>query len=165
MRSERAPENSQTPHLMAQSLAKIYIHLIFSTKNRERTIPDHLRPTLHSYMGGILRELGCVAVEINTEPDHAHVLFILARTTALSGVVGHLKKGATNWLHEQSPDLRGFYWQNGYGAFSVSQSVVEDVRQYIRQQREHHHTQTFQEEFRAFLQRYEVEFDERYVWD
>jgi putative transposase len=150
---------------MAQSLAKIYIHLIFSTKNRVRTIPDHLRPTLHSYMGGILRDLGCVAVEINTEPDHAHVLFILARTAALSDVVGHLKKGATNWLHEQAPDLRGFYWQNGYGAFSVSQSAIEDVRRYIQQQREHHHKQTFQEEFRAFLQRYEVEFDERYVWD
>ncbi len=150
---------------MAQSLAKIYVHLIFSTKNRERTIPDHLRPTLHSYMGGILKEKGCVPVEINSEPDHAHVLFILSRTAALSDVIGHLKKGATNWLHEQSSDLCGFYWQNGYGAFSVSQSAIEDVREYIRNQREHHKKVTFQDELRAFLKRYEVEFDELYVWD
>jgi putative transposase len=150
---------------MAQSLAKIYVHLIFSTKNRERTIPDHLRPTLHSYMGGILNEQGCTPVEINTEPDHAHALFILSRTVALSEVVGNLKKGATNWLHEQSLDLKGFYWQNGYGAFSVSQSAVENVREYIRNQREHHKKVTFQDELRAFLKRYEIEFDERYVWD
>lgn len=150
---------------MAQSLAKIYIHLIFSTKNRERTIPDHLRPTLHRYMGGILNEQGCTPVEINTEHDHAHVLFILSRTVALSEAIGHLKKGATNWLHEQSLDLKGFYWQNGYGAFSVSQSAVENVREYIRNQREHHKKVTFQDELRAFLKRYEIEFDERYVWD
>ncbi|MFN0075277.1 MAG: IS200/IS605 family transposase [Prosthecobacter sp.] len=150
---------------MAQSLAKIYIHLIFSTKNRERTIPDHLRPALHSYMGGILRDLGCAAIEINTEPDHAHVLFLLVRTAALSDVVGNLKKGVTNWLHEQDQSLRGFYWQNGYGAFSVSQSAVAEVRRYIQGQHEHHQKLTFQDEFRAFLKRYEVEFDERYVWD
>jgi putative transposase len=150
---------------MAQSLAKIYVHLIFSTKNRERTIPDHLRPTLHSYMGGILKEQGCIPVEINSEPDHAHVLFTLSRTAALSEVVGNLKKGVTNWLHEQSPELRGFYWQNGYGAFSVSQSALGDVREYIRHQREHHKKVTFQDELRAFLKRYEIDFDERYVWD
>ena len=150
---------------MAQSLSKIYVHLIFSTKNRERTIPDEIRPTLHSYMGGILRDNHCIPVEINTEPDHAHVLFILARTAALSEVIGHLKKGSTNWLHEQSPAYRGFYWQNGYGAFSVSQSGVAEVQDYIRHQREHHRKMTFQDEFRAFLKRYEVEFDERYVWD
>lgn len=150
---------------MAQSLAKIYVHLIFSTKNREPTIPDHLRPTLHSYMGGILRDNECVPVEINTEPDHAHVLFILARTEALSDGVGHLKKGATNWLHEQAENLGGFYWQNGYGAFSVSQSGVDDVQTYIREQREHHRRLLFQEEFRGILKKYKIEFDERYVWE
>ena len=150
---------------MAQSLSKIYVHLIFSTKNRERTIPDEIRPTLHNYMGGILRDNHCIPVEINTEPDHAHVLFILSRTSALSEVIGHLKKGSTNWLHEQSPAYRGFYWQNGYGAFSVSQSGVLEVQEYIRHQRDHHRKMTFQDELRAFLKRYEVEFDERYVWD
>jgi REP element-mobilizing transposase RayT len=150
---------------MAQSLAKLYVHLIFSTKNRERVLPDDIRPALHSYMGGILRDLGCTAVEINTEPDHAHALFILARTAAPSDVIGQLKKGSTNWLQEQSPVLRNFHWQNGYGAFSVSQSSVEAVREYIRTQREHHRGQTYQDEFRGFLTKHEVEFDERYVWD
>ncbi len=150
---------------MAQSLAKIYIHLILSTKNRERTIPDDLRPTLHSYMGGILRDCGCTSVEINTEPDHAHVLFLLARTSTLSEVVGNLKKGSTVWLHEQRPELKGFYWQNGYGAFSVSKSSVAEVQAYVRNQKEHHAKQSFQDAFRVWLQRYEIEFDERYVWD
>lgn len=150
---------------MAQSLAKLYIHLIFSTKNRERVLPDDLRPALHDYMGGILRDLGCIAVEINTEPEHTHALFILARTAALSDVVGHLKKGSTNWLQQQRPELREFHWQNGYGAFSVSQSNVDAVREYIRNQREHHRRQSFEDEFRAILRKHDVEFDERYVWD
>src|SRR4051812_35010160 len=104
---------------MAQSLAKLYIHLVFSTKNRERVIPDEIRPALHAYMGGILRDLTCIPVEINTEPEHAHVLFLLARTIAPSDIVGQFKKGSTNWLQEQRADLRNFHWQNGYGAFSV----------------------------------------------
>jgi len=150
---------------MAQSLSKLYVYLILSTKSRECTIPDHLRPTLHSYMGGILRDNQCVPLEINTEPEHAHVLFILARTEALSEVVGHLKKGATNWLHEQSAELSGFYWQSGYGAFSVSQSGVDEVRRYIQEQHEHHRKLSFQDEFRTFLNRYQIEFDERHIWD
>ena len=150
---------------MAQSLSKIYVHLVFSTKNRERSIPDHLRPKLHSDMGGILRDNKCIPVEINTEPDHAHVLFILARTEALSEVVGHLKKGATNWLHEQSPEFSGFYWQNGYGAFSVSQSGIAEVQKYVQEQQKHHLKLSFQDEFRALLRKHEIEYDERYVWD
>ncbi|MFO1484716.1 MAG: IS200/IS605 family transposase [Verrucomicrobiaceae bacterium] len=150
---------------MPQSLSKIYVHLIFSTKNRERVIPLHLQPDLHAYMGGILRDLGCTAVEINTEPDHAHLLFLLSRTEPLSTIVGQVKTGSTGWLQRQLPVLQNFHWQNGYGAFSVSQSNVEEVREYIRAQQEHHRTITFQEEFRRFLKRYEVEYDERYVWD
>lgn len=150
---------------MPQSLAKIYVHLIFSTKNRERIIHDDLRPNLHAYMGGVLRDLGCTAVEINTELDHAHLLFLLSRTEALSDIVRQVKTGSTNWLQEQGSTLSGFHWQNGYGAFSVSQSAVDGVREYIRHQREHHRVMTFQDEYRKFLTRYEVEFDERYVWD
>ena len=150
---------------MSQSLAKLYVHLIFSTKNRERVLPDDLRAALHDYMGGILRDLGCIAVEINTEPEHTHALFILARTAALSDVVGHFKKGSTNWLQQQRRELREFHWQNGYGAFSVSQSNVDVVREYIRNQREHHTKQSFEDEFRAILRKHDVEFDERYVWD
>ena len=150
---------------MAQSLSKIYVHLIFSTKNRERALPDEIRPDLHSYMGGTLKGLGCIPVEINTEPDHLHALFILARTETVSDVVGHLKKSSNDWLRGQGSQFASFFWQAGFGAFSVSQSQVEGVRAYIRNQREHHRVKSFQEEFRAFLKAYEVEFDERYVWD
>ena len=150
---------------MAQSLSKIYVHLIFSTKDRERTLPDEIRSDLHSYMAGTLKGLGCAAIEINTEPDHAHVLFVLARTAALSDVVGQLKKSLNDWLRKQGPQFASFFWQAGFGAFSVSQSQVGDVRAYIRNQREHHRAKSFQEELRALLKAYEVEFDERHVWD
>jgi putative transposase len=163
-RSEGAQENLRK-HRMAQSLAKLYVHLVFSTKNRAPMIPDHLRPELHRYMGGILRENQCIPIEINTEPDHAHVLFLLARTCALSDVVGHLKKGSTLWLRSKDAECGSFAWQNGYGAFSVSQSGVPEVQRYIQNQREHHQKLTFQDEFRRFLTKYEIEFDERYVWD
>lgn len=150
---------------MPQSLAKIYVHLVFSTKNRERVLPDEIRADLHAYMGGTLNGLGCSPIEINTEPDHAHLLFVMSRTETLSDVVGQVKKSANDWLRARGPQFANFYWQGGYGAFSVSQSAVEEVREYIRNQREHHKRLSFQDEFRAFLKRYEIEFDERYVWD
>jgi REP element-mobilizing transposase RayT len=150
---------------MAQSLSKIYVHLIFSTKDRERTVPDEVRPELHAYMAGTLKGLGCTPIEINTEPDHSHVLFLLARTATLSDIVGQLKKSSNDWLRKQGPRFANFFWQAGFGAFSVSQSQVEDVRAYIRNQREHHRVKSFQEELRAFFKAYEVDFDERYVWD
>ena len=150
---------------MPQSLAKIYVHLIFSTKNRERILPDDIRADLHAYMGGTLNGLGCPPIEINTEPDHAHLLFEMSRTGKLSNVVGQVKTSANDWLRARGPQFENFYWQGGYGAFSVSQSAVEEVRKYIRNQREHHQRVSFQDEFRAFLKQYEIEFDERYVWD
>jgi REP-associated tyrosine transposase len=120
---------------------------------------------LHEYLGGILRDLDSPALEINTEPDHCHVLFLLSRTHSVSDVVGQLKRGSSAWLKTKSAVYAAFHWQNGYGAFSVSQSGVDEVRAYIRRQHEHHQRVSFQDEFRAFLRRYEIEFDERYVWD
>jgi REP element-mobilizing transposase RayT len=150
---------------MPQSLAKVHVHLVFSTKNRERVLRDEIRADLHAYMGGILRDLESPAIEINTEPDHAHVLFTLARTHTLSDVVAQLKRGSSAWLKSKGTTYATFHWQNGFGAFSVSQSAVPEVRDYIQRQREHHQRTAFQDEFRAFLHRHEVEFDERYVWD
>lgn len=150
---------------MAQSLAKVYIHLIFSTKNREPLLLEAVRADLHTYMGGILRDVDSPMLEVNSEPDHTHVLFVLSRTHALSDVVGPLKRGSSAWLKTQGAAFAAFHWQNGYGAFSVSQSNVGEVREYIQGQHEHHKRMSFQEEFRAFLRRYEIEFDERYVWD
>jgi putative transposase len=150
---------------MAQSLAKIYIHLIYSTKNREPLLRDDIRPDLHAYLGGILRDLNSSAIEINSEPDHLHVLFAMSRTMSLSQIVQEIKTGTSAWLKKQSPLYANFHWQNGYAAFSVSQSGVPHVRNYIRNQREHHQRMTFQDEVREFLRRYETEFDERYLWD
>lgn len=150
---------------MPQSFAEIYVHLVFSTKNRERVIPDDLRTDLHSYLGGIVNGLGCVPVEINSEPDHVHILFILSRTETVSNVVGQVKKSSNDRLRTKDGRFAQFFWQAGYGAFSVSQSAIEEVRQYIQDQHLHHQQTSFQDEYRAFIRRYEVEFDERYVWD
>lgn len=107
---------------MPQSLAKVYLHLIFSTKNRERFLFDTICPRLHEYLGGILNRHGCVPVEINSEPDHVHVLFLMTRTEALSDVIGQLKKSSNDWLKGIGPEYARFFWQGGYAAFSVSQS-------------------------------------------
>lgn len=150
---------------MPQSLAKVYLHLIFSTKNRERSLRDDIRTDLHAYMGGILNQLGCAPIEINSEPDHVHLLFLQSRTETISNVVAQVKKGTNDWLRSLGKSYEEFYWQGGYGVFSVSQSAVEEVREYIRGQREHHREVSFQDEFRAFLRRYQVDYDERYVWE
>lgn len=150
---------------MPQSHSKIYVHLVFSTKNRERLLREEIRSDLHSYIGGIFRDLDSPCIEINTEPDHAHLLFILSRTHTISDVVGQAKRGSSAWLKTRGSFYSQFHWQNGFGAFSVSQSAVSEVTDYIRSQAEHHKRLSFQNEFRSFLKRYEVEFDERYVWD
>jgi REP element-mobilizing transposase RayT len=150
---------------MPQSLARLHIHLVFSTKNRERIITDDVRSPLHAYMATVLQNLGCAPVLINSVEDHAHLLFDLARTISISQAVEDVKKSSSKWIKTQGPEFAGFAWQAGYGAFAVSESNVETVRAYIANQREHHRTKTFQEEYRAFLERHNVAFDERYVWD
>ena len=150
---------------MPQSLARLHIHLVFSTKNRERIITDDVRSPLHAYMATVLQNLGCAPVLINSVEDHAHLLFDLARTVSISQVVEEVKKSSSKWIKTQGQEFAGFAWQAGYGAFAVSESNVETVRAYIANQREHHRTKTFQEEYRAFLERHNVAFDESYVWD
>lgn len=150
---------------MPQSLARLHIHLVFSTKNRERIITDDVRSPLHAYMATVLQNLACAPVLINSVEDHAHLLFDLARTISISQAVEDVKKSSSKWIKTQGPEFAGFAWQAGYGAFAVSESNVETVRAYIANQREHHRTKTFQEEYRAFLERHSVAFDERYVWD
>ena len=151
---------------MAQSLAKILLHLVFSSKERRPFLKDHaLREELHRYLGGILTNLECQPLIIGGVEDHVHLLFALSRTCTLADAVKELKRSSTVWLKTKSPMLSDFAWQNGYGVFSIGQSQVEDVRAYIAGQEEHHRKISFQEEFRRLLQRYEIAFDERYVWD
>jgi len=150
---------------MPQSLASLHIHLVFSTKNREPLITDNVRAELHAYMAVVLQNLGCTPVLINSVEDHIHLLFDLGRTTSISKAVEDVKKSSSKWIKTQGAEFAGFAWQAGYGAFAVSESNVETVRQYVANQREHHRKKTFQEEFRQFLERHRISFDERYVWD
>jgi REP element-mobilizing transposase RayT len=150
---------------MAQSLSKILIHLVFSTKRRAPLLPQAPYPALHAYVQGIFKTQKCHLIEMNNVADHVHALFDLHRTEALSSVVMHVKKGTSRWLKEQSPDFQGFDWQDGYGAFSVGRSQRDGVVAYIRKQQERHARISFQDEFRKFLDTYEIEYEERYVWD
>lgn len=150
---------------MPQSLANLYIHLIFSTKNRYPFLKDEVRDELHAYMAKVLANLNCPAVLINSVEDHVHVLFNLSRTVAVAKAVEDVKKSSSRWIKTKSPILEKFAWQSGYGAFSVSESNVEKVANYIRGQKEHHRVKTFQEEYREFLVKHKIEYDERYVWD
>jgi putative transposase len=148
---------------MPQSLANILVHIIFSTKNRRPLIDNSLRAGLHGYIAGILKELDSPALIINSVADHAHVLCSLSKNLAACKLVEEIKKNSTKWM--KLKDVPMFAWQNGYGAFSVSQSNVPSVRGYIENQESHHRKVTFQDEFRKFLNKYQITYDERYVWD
>lgn len=150
---------------MPQSLARLPIHLVFSTKHRERTLTDAIRDSLHAYMAAVLRDLGCPAVLVNSVEDHVHILFELARTIALSRAVEEVKKSSSKWLKTQGAGFAGFAWQAGYGAFAVSQSNVAAVREYIRSQKEHHRAKSFEGEYLSFLERHRIVYDSRYVWE
>jgi REP element-mobilizing transposase RayT len=154
-----------------QSLSRILIHLTFATKNRERAIayPD-LREHLNAYVVGILRNLECPSIQVGAVIDHMHVLYLHSRTASVADAVATVKRESSAWIKTQKPEIKDpflvkFAWQNGYAAFSVSESRVEAVRAYIANQEEHHKRLTFQEEYRKLLERHGVAFDERYVWD
>ncbi len=150
---------------MPQSLSMNLIHLIYSTKNRAAFLTPAIRSKLYAYQAGILQEWKSPAIVIGGAADHVYALFVLSKNSALCKVVEEVKKGSSKWIKTQGKSFAVFSWQNGYGAFSVSESQVEHVRRYIEQQEEHHRTMTFQEEFRMFPDRHRLEFDERYVWD
>jgi putative transposase len=151
---------------MAQSLAKILLHVVFSTRERRPFLKDQaLREELHRYLGGILANRECQPLIIGGVEDHVHLLFAHSRTATVADVVKEVKRGSTAWLKTKSPALSDFSWQNGYGIFSIGQSQVEEVCAYIAGQEDHHRKNSFQDEFRRLLQRYEIAFDERYVWD
>ena len=150
---------------MPQSLASILIHLIFSTKHRQPFISSEIEPELYAYMATVFRAVDSPSLAINGTADHVHCLFQLSRKVPLCEVVEEIKKQPSKWIKTKGPHFASFQWQTGYGAFSLGGSQLEAVRQYISRQKEHHRRVSFQEEFRAFLSRYRVEYDERYVWD
>ncbi|MBL7224304.1 MAG: IS200/IS605 family transposase [Candidatus Brocadiae bacterium] len=150
---------------MAQSLANILVHLIFSTKNRLPLIRPEVEHELHAYLAAVCREMDCPALDAGGTEDHVHILLSLSRTVTLSSLVEEVKKRSSKWIKTKGEAFAEFAWQAGYGAFSIGQSGVGRVKQYIAKQKEHHRKVSFQDELRAFLRRYQVEFDERYLWD
>ncbi|MEJ2537191.1 MAG: IS200/IS605 family transposase [Calditrichia bacterium] len=150
--------------MMAHSYTNILIHYIFSTKNRERIITEKFQERLHPYMGGIARENNMRALAIGGIEDHVHLLVSLPPTLAIAKAIQLIKGGSSKWVHDTSPTLKKFKWQEGYGAFSVSVSQVENTIAYILGQKEHHRKKTFQEEYITFLRKHNVEYDQRFIW-
>jgi len=151
---------------MPQSLSAVYIHLVFSTKERRHFLRDKARrESLHAYLGGISKQLECPPLLVGGVEDHVHLLARFARTITQAEWVKELKRVSNLWLKEQNKDFRDFAWQGGYADFSVSQSNLEQVKKYIAGQEEHHRKMTFQDEVRTLLRKHDLEWDERYVWD
>jgi REP element-mobilizing transposase RayT len=151
---------------MPQSLSSVFLHIIFSTKDRFPFLSEEdVRRQVHAFLGGIAKRIHCPPILIGGVSDHVHILIKLGRSVSQADLVKELKRGSNLWIQERFPDIEKFGWQAGYGAFSVSVSNVEAARTYIANQAQHHAKVSFQDEFRAFLEKHGVAFDERYVWD
>jgi putative transposase len=150
---------------MAQSLSRILVHIIFSTKERFAFLVDvELRIRIHAYLAQVFNEHDSPAIEIGGTEDHVHILCLLSRNHAISEIIRKAKANSSGWAKTQGGMLSKFEWQAGYGAFSIHQSQVDQVTKYIRNQVEHHRRRTFKDEYLDFLREYNVPFDERYLW-
>ena len=151
---------------MPQSLAKVSVHIVFSTKRRTPWLRDaDLRAELYAYMTTILRKFECPAMVINGMEDHVHVLCLLSRKARIMDRVKDAKTETSKWIKRHRRGNAGFAWQSGYGVFSVSESNIPQIRSYIENQAEHHRRITFQDEFRELCRRHGIELDEPYAWD
>lgn len=150
---------------MPQSLSFILVHIVFSTKDRAPLLDASVRAALHAYLATVARNADCECYRVGGVADHVHLAVRLARTVTTAKLVEDLKTSSSKWLKPQSAALATFAWQRGYGAFSVGPADLDKLRHYIDTQEEHHKTRTFQEEYRAFLNKYGMEYAERYVWD
>ena len=150
---------------MPQSLSYLLTHIVFSTKDRAPSLDASLRPAIHAYLATVARNAECECFRVGGVADHVHLAVRLSRTISMAQLVETLKTSSSKWLKTRSPAMASFAWQRGYGAFSVGPSDLSALLHYIDAQEEHHRTRTFQEEYRAFLGRYGIEYDERYVWD
>ena len=150
---------------MPPSLSLVIVHVIFSTKERSPLLDTDTRPKLHAYLATVARNAGCECYRAGGVADHVHLAIRLSRTLTIADLVENLKTSSSKWLKTQSADLAAFSWQRGYGCFSVGPADLDSLCAYIDKQEEHHRTRTFQEEFRMFLKKYAVEYNEAYVWD
>ena len=150
---------------MSQSLAQIYIHIVFSTKYRKPLIFPEIEEELYAYIGGTIKSLKGNSIKINGVSNHIHILATLPKTITLSKYLEEIKRSSSKWIKTKGSNYKSFSWQRGYGAFSVSSYKVDVVKNYIAKQKEHHKSQDFKEEFIKFLDEYKVEYDEQYLWD
>ena len=151
---------------MPQSFSAVYLHLVFSTKNRIPFLQSNeIRAEMHAYLGEVSNQIGAPSLLVGGTEDHIHALCRLGRSLPFAELVKELKRVSSLWVKKSAPDLSDFSWQSGYGIFSVSPSNIDAVRAYIAAQEEHHRSLTFQEEFRLILKKHGIEWDERYVWD
>ena len=149
---------------MAQTLVNVLVHVVFSTKDRRHLIKAEVQLLLFAYLAGTLKNLDSPCLAIGGTSNHVHLLTALSKKASLSDVVGKLKKSSSKWLKTKGPAYAHFAWQEGYGAFSIGQSQVGAVKRYIARQEAHHKTKSFEAELIATLRKYEVEYDERYLW-
>lgn len=150
---------------MGQSLVKNYVHIVFSTKHRQPLIKPPIESELHRYLGGTCNELECQVIKVGGFTDHVHILCMLSTKIPLMKLLEKVKANSSKWMKTKGAGYENFYWQDGYGAFSVNPSEIDRLIAYISNQHAHHGKKTFQNEYRAFLKKYNVEYDERYVWD
>jgi REP element-mobilizing transposase RayT len=149
---------------MASTLTRILVHFIFSTKNREPFISPQIEDRLHAYMRGISKNHGSIVLAMNRMPDHVHMLISMAKTITPSDLMGVVKKESSLWIKSCGPEFGKFHWQDGYAGFSIGQSAVGQVTDYIARQKIHHRRTTFRQELIMFLEKYGVEYGERYIW-
>ena len=150
---------------MSQSISKVILHIIFSTKNREPWLDRQVRQRMHAYLATICRDVGADLVQVGGVADHVHIVTTLPRTISQAQLIEQIKKTSSKWIKSLDVRYHGFFWQRGYSAFSVSPSQLDPVLEYVDNQEEHHRTRIFQEEYRELLRKHGVDFDERYVWD
>jgi REP element-mobilizing transposase RayT len=150
---------------MAQTLVSLYIHVVFSTKSRVKIIPAEIERDLYAYIGGIVNNHSSKLIAANGTSNHAHLLISLGKTILIPELVGHIKRDSSKWLKSRSSMLAKFSWQDGYSVFSVGHLQLASVVKYIDDQKTHHKNKLFEDEMRGFYKKYDVAFDERYVWD
>ena len=150
---------------MPQSLSQVYLHIVFSTKYRTPLILPEIRADLYKYIGGVVQELGGIPLAISGVYDHIHILVSFPRDMTIADFIKRIKINSSIWIKSRGNFYKHFYWQSGYGVFSVSSYKRKIVENYIRNQEEHHKNQNFQREFVRFLNAYRIEYDERYLWD
>ena len=150
---------------MPQSLFKMLVHIVFSTKYRADLIAPEIENNLFGYMHGIVENNHAKLIVANGTSNHVHLLVSLPKKIDIPVLIGDIKRDSSSWIKKQNDSYSNFYWQKGYGAFSVGQSQLATVANYIERQKEHHAERSFEDEYRALLKKYEIEYDEKYVWD